>query len=72
MPTERNACHGVERKGGGMFKISGRKLYSVTSLRYVLVKTTECMCGEKPEKVGGPTLYRDKMAENSASWFGGA
>jgi hypothetical protein len=29
------------------------------------------MCGKKPEKVGGPTLYRDKMAENSASWFGG-
>jgi hypothetical protein len=27
---------------------------------------------KKPEKVGDPTLYRDKMAENSTSWFGGA
>ena len=55
MQTERNACHGVEKKDGGMYNISGPKLSLTMNLRYVSVKTTVLMCGRKLEKDGDLT-----------------
>ena len=52
MQTERNACHGVEKKGGGMYKTNGLKGSLPINLRYVSVTTTVFMCGRKLEKDG--------------------
>ena len=55
MQTERNACHGVEKKDGGMYKTNGLKWSWAINLRYVSVKTTLFMCGRKLEKDGDLT-----------------
>ena len=52
MQTERNACHGVEKKDGGMYKTKGLKGSLPINLRYVSVTTTVFMCGRKLEKDG--------------------
>ena len=41
--TERNACHGVEKKDGGTYKTSGLKWSLAMNLRYVSVRTTVFM-----------------------------
>ena len=53
MTIEKKAdWHGVGRKGGGQLSTNGVKIYSVTSQKFVLVRTSVHMYGGNVEKGG--------------------
>ena len=55
LTTEKNEWHGVGRNGGGQLSTNGVKLYSVTSHKFVLGRTSMYMYGGNVEKGGDRT-----------------